>query len=67
MSGYRVVDVDNFNWQGPPSTERFITEPISQEMAEFIAMNLNDRYSGSRAPRYYRVVKEDYKLFVFEP
>lgn len=64
---FRVADVDNFNGEGPGSTERFITEPLNQEMAEYIATQLNGRYSGGSAPRYYRVVPEDYKLFIFEP
>lgn len=64
---YRVVDIDNFGGEGPGSTERFITEPIDKDMAQVIVIALNQMYGGYNAPRYYRVVPEDYKLFVFEP
>lgn len=64
---YRVVDIDNFGGEGPASTERFITEPIEQNMAKVIANALNAEFGGDYAPRFYRVVPEDYKLFIFEP
>lgn len=64
---YRVVDVDNFDGEGPQSTEKFITEAIDNDMARLIASTLNNEYSGYSAPRYYRVVPEDYKLFIFQP
>lgn len=65
---YRVVDVDNFAGEGSNSTERFITEPIELEIAEVIAEALNEQFCvGHYAPRYYRVVDENYKLFIFEP
>ncbi len=68
MTRYRVVDVDCFDGEGPSSTERFITEPIDIDMAAVIAETLNEQYCvGHYAPRYYRVVDEDYKLFIFEP
>lgn len=64
---YRVVDVDNFAGEGPGSTERFITEPLDKRMAKVIANALNHAYGGSGTPRFYRVVPENYKLFIFEP
>lgn len=64
---FRVVDIDNFGGEGPNSTERFITEPIEEDMAITIVRALNDQYGGYGAPRFYRVVPEDYKLFIFEP
>lgn len=66
---FRVVDVDNLAGEGPGSTERFITEPISSQMADVIADALNEQFSaqGFYSPRYYQVVPEDYKLFIFEP
>ncbi len=68
MTRYRVVDVDNFDGEGPSSTERFITEPIDERMANFIAEALNEEFCvGGNAPRYYLVVDENYKLFIFEP
>ncbi len=64
---YRVADVDNFDGEGPSSTERFITEPVGEDMANYIAEKLNEKYGGEYAPRYFQVVPEDYKLFIFEP
>lgn len=64
---FRVADIDNFDREGPSSTERFVTGFLDWEDAMLVADLMNEKYSGDNASRFYRVVPSDYKLFVFEP
>lgn len=61
----RIVDTDNFGGDYP--NERFLLWPMPEEAAEKIASILND-YAGENAPRFYKVVPNDYVLEPgFEP
>ena len=60
----RVVDTDNFGGDYPD--EKFVGEQMSREEAEALADKLNGK--SLFAPRYYKVVPDDYILRPgFEP
>lgn len=63
----RVVDTDNFGGDYPD--EKFVFKQILSEVAATeIAEVLNKHLSGEQSPRYYKVVRDDYKLQPgFEP
>lgn len=63
----RVVETDNFNGDYPD--ESFLTPPgFTKKEAEDIAEKINTQSSGPCAPRYWKVVNDDYTLMPgFEP
>lgn len=63
---FRVADVDNFDGEGPGSTERFVTGFLDWEDAQLVADLMNEKRGGPNAPRFFQVVPADYKLFIFE-
>ena len=61
----RIVDTDNFGGDYP--NETFLLWPMPKQMAQEVSDVLN-RWNGSDAPRFYKVVPDDYKLQPgFEP
>ena len=64
---YMVVETDNFGGDYP--NEKFATPYfLRKEIAEKIATILNEEMSGDKAPRYWMVREEGYKLLPgFEP
>jgi hypothetical protein len=62
----KVIRVDNYDDEGPRGTQRLVFAELPQSVAEIECAKLND--DPHRSPcDWYRVVAEDYKLFVFEP
>jgi len=64
----RIVETDNFNGDYP--NEKFLNIPnhISYEQAQNICNTINEACSSDRAPRWWKVVDNDYKLKIgFEP
>lgn len=62
----RIVNTDNFGGDYPD--ESFIFGPMTSEAAQEICSALNKHFSGELAPRYWKVVPNDYKLIGgFEP
>jgi hypothetical protein len=62
----RVARISNFDDE--MYSQAFITMPgLSEKMAEAIKRTLNNEFSSSVSPDYYRVVADDYKLYEFEP
>ncbi len=63
----KIVDTDNFGRDYP--NETIIAEGITwKPFAETMCQALNNKYGGDYAPRYYKVVEDDYKLEPgFEP
>lgn len=61
----RIVNTDNFGGDSPD--EQFVLWELSKMAAETIATVLNVE-AGSDAPRFYKVVENDYVLQPgFEP
>jgi hypothetical protein len=63
----KIVETDNFDGDYPD--EKFVNLPLlSQRTAENICETINLECSGDNAPRFWKVVKDDYKLRPgFEP
>jgi hypothetical protein len=62
----RIVDTDNFGGDYPD--EKFVLWPMSEPAAKDIAQVLNTYFSSDTAPRYFKVVDNDYQLAPgFEP
>lgn len=57
MSGYRVVETDNYGGDYP--NERFACGVTSEEKAEIIASSFNDAFCDRR---FWKVVPDGYKL-----
>ena len=61
----KVIETDNFDGDYPD--EKVIMAGLSEEHAKAIAEAINDGFPEDW-PRYYKVVKDDYKLQPgFEP
>ena len=66
--GFKIVNTDNFNGDYP--NESFLNLPIFHKEADAKAMadSINKLFSGTYAPRYWKVVPDDYQLQPgFEP
>jgi hypothetical protein len=62
----RIVNTDNFGSDYP--NESFVLHRMNKDAAEEIAEVLNKHFSGPMAPRYWKVVEDDYVLAPgFEP
>jgi hypothetical protein len=63
----KIVETDNMGGDYP--SESFVELPVrSKEACEAIAKIINDECSGNYAPRFWKVVEDDYKLAPgFEP
>lgn len=55
----RIVDTDNFNGDYPG--EKFLLWPMPRRYCQSVADALN-AWAGPDAPRYYKVVEDDYQL-----
>ena len=56
----KVIETDNFG-RDYPDEQFVVTKPISAELAEAVATELN-RKCGDTSDRYHRVVADDYEL-----
>jgi len=63
----KIVNTCNFNKDYPDESE--VNLPyMSQETADHLCDIFNSRFSGDTAPRFYKVVQNDYELQgSFEP
>ena len=63
----RIVNTDNFGGDYP--NESFVKLPsLDKELADKLCKRINEAWGGEYAPRYWKVVEDDYKLQPgFEP
>lgn len=62
----RIINTDNFGSDYP--SEQFVLWSMGPEAAKEVAEVLNKWFSGDQAPRYFKVVPDDYELAPgFEP
>lgn len=61
----KIIVVDNFNRESV--SDVLIAEKTPDYYADFITTALNKKYSGDNSPDFFKVVEDDYKLYVFEP
>lgn len=62
----KVIRVSNYDDEGPRGTQRLIKGGLDLNEAETLAKEMNDNPRRSRSD-WFRVVDDDYELFVFEP
>ncbi len=63
----KVIRADNYDDEGPRGTQRVVAGPgLTAAEAEAIAKRLNDDPHRSEYD-WFRVVKDEYVLYVFEP
>ncbi len=63
----RVVETSNFG-SDYPEESFLMSSGLSQKQACDIAEEMNTKHSGPSAPRYWKVVSDDYELHPgFEP
>lgn len=62
----KIIAVSNF---GNELLDEFLVADNirNSEFARYIAIALNERFSGKDAERYYRAVEDDYKLYTYDP
>lgn len=60
----KVIRASNFNDE--MYSESFVTERVSETEATIIKRSLNSEASYDTCEVYYRIVKDDYKLYKFE-
>lgn len=61
----KVICEDNFNRENV--SEIVVVDNVDEVWANKIKDALNRVFSGDRADKHYRVEKDDYKPYVFEP
>lgn len=61
----KIICVDNFGKETVSDT--LIAENVNKHYAVFIVNKLNEKFSGNYAQSYYRLVRDDHKLYKFEP
>ncbi len=62
----KIVQTDNFDGDYP--NESFELQAMSARQAKILAGLFNEFFSGAEAPRYWKVVDNDYTLApAFEP
>jgi hypothetical protein len=62
----KVIRTDNYDDEGPRGTQHVVASGVSEEEGKRIVDKLNNDRSRSDLD-WYRLVSDDYKLFVFEP
>ena len=60
----KIICVDNFNRE--TVNDWLVADNVNKRMGERIIEALNKQESDE-SPTYFRLVEDDYKLFVFEP
>jgi len=61
----KIVQTDNFDRENV--SETLIAENVPEFYAKLILEFLIDKHTSERGLNYYKIVEDDYKLYVFEP
>ena len=62
----KVIRTDNYDDEGPRGTQYVVRENLDEEAGRKLVDELNnDRHRSDFD--WYKLVPDDYKLFVFEP
>jgi len=61
----KIIQVDNFDRES--ASDVLIAENVNKTVLGPIVNFLNDTYSGSSSPVWYKAVTDDHKLHKFEP
>lgn len=60
----KVIRIDNFARENV--SDKLVCENVSHYYGEIITKYLNENFSGENSPDFYKLVDDDYKLYVFE-
>lgn len=63
----KIIQVDNFDREGPGYDDRFVAMVVDPHIAEHIVSLLNSEHKHPEDDCFYKVVPNDYKLRRFEP
>ena len=61
----KIILVDNFDRE--MTSDTLIAENVEKHYGERIVEFLNNKFSGSTSPDYFRLVDDGHKLYIFEP
>jgi hypothetical protein len=61
----KIICVDNFDHE--IVSDYLVCENINMYYGECVVEYLNNKFSGEHLSSFYRLVPDNYKLFVFEP
>ena len=62
----KVIRTDNYDDEGPRGTQHVMASDVGEEEGKRIVDELNNASKRSDFD-WYRLVPDDYELFVFEP
>lgn len=55
------------NFDNESINDRLIAENVGEYYGKAIVKFLNNKFGGNTSPDYFILVKDDYKLYEFEP
>lgn len=61
----KIIAVSNFDNES--ISDSLVAENVSEYYANYIVEFLNNKFGGVLATYFYRVVEDEYKLYIFEP
>ena len=61
----KVIQIDNYNREGPEGNDELICEGVSEYWGKIILEYLKNRNGNGMA--WFRLVSDDYELQIFEP
>ncbi|MNK84465.1 hypothetical protein D3C87_1043140 [compost metagenome] len=61
----KIICKDNFDRESV--NDRLVCENVSEFYGSKIVYFLNDKFSGDYSSDFYKLVEDDYKLYVWEP
>lgn len=61
----KIICTDNFGRE--TVNDRLVCENVNEFYGSKIVEFLNERYSGDYSSDFYRLVNDDYRLYVWEP
>ena len=60
----KIIRIDNFNQESVP--DELVTENVNEHYGKAITEFLIEKFSSNTSSNFYRLVSDDYKLYVFE-
>jgi hypothetical protein len=61
----KIIGVDNFNMDNV--SDQLIAEHVNEFYGNAIIEFLNKKYVGDNSSIYFKLVEDNYKLYVWEP
>jgi hypothetical protein len=61
----KIINVDNFDRESVD--DKLVCENVSDYYGPYIVDFLNEKFSGDNSSNFYRLVKDDHELYVWEP